>query len=837
MKTTVPFANLFLPLVLVCGCTANTPPEAPPQPAKALFEEDPGSRASDEEHERLDHIFYIMMENHGTDQIIGNTADAPAINRLASQYGVATNYFGVTHPSLPNYLAAISGDFQGIWDDCKAGADVTCAPEEFVPDSGDATATVLLTPAQIASASSKPHLFDGANLVDQLEARRLTWKAYMQSIPGVGSTVEYAPVDVVAGVDVPRKLYAQKHDPFMYFSDIRNSAQRMQRIVPFDGFARDLEKGDVPNFVWISPDQCHDMHGVSADNATALGIPDCASPDSGLDHKVIALGDAFLQRTVETIMHSRAWRENSAIVVAWDENDYSGSAGCCSAPLGVGGDVLGGGHAPALVITSRKDRHQSVDTAYNHYSLLGTIQRLWNLGCLGATCGFDDSELMLGLFDPDDVRPARPAHEVLAISRVQYDGNTFGNPQDYPFIFNDPTVSGIQGSIFVDFVPASPNAAPVRTIPLAGITTSFSSKSEGALMLSHDRRFLTYMGYAGPAGAGGVSNSYDTGANLAGNTNPLFDREVALVAADGSVSLTVESNAYSGDNPRAVVSVDGTQFYMAGNADSTIAKDGTGPGTTIGVRYGTPSSSVSTELGVYLAADRPDETTKQHVKDSNFRAIGIFGGNLYVAKGSGGNGDDGVFQVKNGAGNGLPLGTGNTIVPLFSAPATDPTTQAPSPYTPFGFWFANPTTLYVADEGYANLDANGSLIPDPLAGLEKWSLLGGTWQLDYTLTAGLDLYQPQIVTDYPVATYTTGLRNITGKVNEDSTATIYAITAQFSSISGGEPDPTRLVTIRDRLSARSAPTADPDDGLETFVTLQVSKAGEVLRGVAFPPRE
>src|SRR6516164_11282179 len=68
---------------------------------------------------RFDHIFVIMMENHATSQIIGNTADAPYINALAAQSGVALNYMGVTHPSLPNYLAAISGNFQGIWDDCK----------------------------------------------------------------------------------------------------------------------------------------------------------------------------------------------------------------------------------------------------------------------------------------------------------------------------------------------------------------------------------------------------------------------------------------------------------------------------------------------------------------------------------------------------------------------------------------------------------------------------------------------------------------------------------------------------------------------------------------------
>ena len=88
-----------------------------------------GAHGRTNEDSKFEHIFYIMMENHATNQIFGNTADAPYINQLASKYAIAEQYYGVTHPSLPNYLAAISGDFQGIWDDCKAGAAVMCAPE------------------------------------------------------------------------------------------------------------------------------------------------------------------------------------------------------------------------------------------------------------------------------------------------------------------------------------------------------------------------------------------------------------------------------------------------------------------------------------------------------------------------------------------------------------------------------------------------------------------------------------------------------------------------------------------------------------------------------------
>lgn len=476
------------------------------------------------------------------------------------------------------------------------------------------------------------------------------------------------------------------------------------------------------------------------------------------------------------------------------------------------------------------------------------------------------------------------APNTLVVSRVVYAGDT--NParagESFPTIFNDPNVTGIQGSIFLDSYRPEPFSRPLASLPLTAtsgtgggpiITTSFSSKSEGSLHLSADGRFLTYMGYVGPVGAEGVSNSETTNpaAQITGAAGPFFDRAVALVKYDGTFLVQPESNAFSGDNPRGAITVDGTQFYMAGNADSTENKTpaGTGPGTTIGVRLGAPGSTASTQLGTYLATDRPDESTKQHVKDNNWRGIGFFNGNLYVSKGSGGNGDDGVFQVENGTANGIPTGgTNNTIVQLLGTQATNPVTGASSPLTPFGFFFADANTLYVADEGNSTIttsvpggtvistttDGQGNttytdLVTDPLAGLQKWSLIGGVWQLDYVLQDGLQLNEPQQVQGYSVPTYTTGLRNLTGRVNDDGTVTIYAITAQTSAISGGEPDPTRLVAITDRLAATSlsvrhqdgdAADRDRDRGddgrLESFVTLQASRSGEVFRGVAFAPQ-
>ena len=137
------------------------------------------------------HVFFIMMENQAYKDVVGNTTDAPYINQLAGKYGVDAQYFGVTHPSSPNYLAAISGDFQGIYDDCKAGASVTCAPQEFVSASGDFNSAQLLTTQQQQQAATQAHLFNGQTIVDQVESAHMTWKAYMQSMPSVGYTGEY----------------------------------------------------------------------------------------------------------------------------------------------------------------------------------------------------------------------------------------------------------------------------------------------------------------------------------------------------------------------------------------------------------------------------------------------------------------------------------------------------------------------------------------------------------------------------------------------------------------------------------------------------------------------
>src|SRR5258708_4632344 len=150
--------------------------------------------------------------------------------------------------------------------------------------------------------------------------------------------------------------------------------------------------------------------------------------------------------------------------------------------------------------------------------------------------------------------------ETVVVSRIHSDPDTkpARNGESFPFIFNDPNVSGIQGSIFLDSFRIDPCAPRLGSLAVTGvtngaITTSFSSKSEGALNLSVNGRLLTYMGYMGPPGAEGVSNSETTGATLTTNTAATYDRAVATIAANGAVTVTRETNAFSGDNPRGVI--------------------------------------------------------------------------------------------------------------------------------------------------------------------------------------------------------------------------------------------------------------------------------------------
>jgi len=166
---------------------------------------------------------------------------------------------------------------------------------------------------------------------------------------------------------------------------------------------------------------------------------------------------------------------------------------------------------------------------------------------------------------------------------------------------------------------------------------------------------------------------------------------------------------------------------------------------------------------------------------------------------------------------------------------------------PFGLWFANPTTLYVADEGAGDNTydaASGTYTADAAsttAGLQKWvyNSTAGAWQLAYTLQNGLDLGTPYTVPGYPAginsvtglpwAPATDGLRNITGRVNPNGTVTIWAVTSTVSGGGDQGADPNALVSVTDDLGATTLPAN------ESFRTAVAPAFGQVVRGVSFTP--
>jgi len=467
----------------------------------------------------------------------------------------------------------------------------------------------------------------------------------------------------------------------------------------------------------------------------------------------------------------------------------------------------------------------------------------------------------------------------------------------YPYVWNNAPIDGsfgITAKIILDQLTPSgllvnslevPNSSQNSVPPTKDqMVGSFSSKSEVALNLSTDGQFVTFMGYLAPIDAVDVSNSNTP--LVVDPTNPVGVenyRVVAQIDGHGKFHFT-KTNAYSGNNGRAAIlnnSNGANLLYTAGNAGNGGNPQPDGIIIGAGAQILTPQTEalvaqdpgLPTPVGSFNITQLGDAADKIG-KDTNFRGLTIFNNVLYTTKGSGGNGVNTVYFVDTSGldANGKPLACPNgTGVPtetasLPAAPlAYDPAvlqTSGLSPNNmcilngfptalksktsfPFGVWFADANTLYVADEGNGTNTYSASAgmytaaAAQTKAGLQKWIFDGTKWKLAYTLTAGLELGEPYTVSGYPTGTNsatglpwspaTDGLRNLTGRVNAGGTVTIWAITSTVSGNGDQGADPNKLVMITDALAAATLPTT------ESFSTLKTAAFGEVLRGVSFTP--
>jgi phospholipase C len=251
------------------------------------------------------HVVVIVMENKECSQVVGSS-DAPYLNALGRRYALLRNLYATGHPSFPNYLAMTAGSRLGTT------VDATCATCQYPQ----------------------------RNIVDQLEAARMSWKAYMEGMPSPC----YGPTRAGS--------YAKRHNPFLFFSDISGDPARCANVVPLSQLGDDLRARRLPRFSWITPDLCDDMHNCP-----------------------VAPGDRFLARTVPALL--RALGPRGAIFITWDEGTTK--RGCCR--------LASGGNIPGVIAGGAVRSGARPTTAYDAYSILRTIEDGWRLARLrNAAC-------------------------------------------------------------------------------------------------------------------------------------------------------------------------------------------------------------------------------------------------------------------------------------------------------------------------------------------------------------------------------------------------------------------------------------------------------------------
>jgi hypothetical protein len=375
----------------------------------------------------------IMMENHAYGQIAGNP-QAPFTNSLMAKANLATNYFAIAHPSSTNYLEVVGGsNFNKLSDQYPDWHNRSCISSIVpgqptntdVPNSGNlcpisgknGTDAAIPLLDQTMNETSTPPLtningtlaiaagtkIDGISIADQLVGVRKSWKSYQEGLPSIGAdgvnvsdgfytigannieginvSTDFTTLSTsgnpVSAADVVY-LYAVKHNPFAYFASVQEGVNKdlsLDRVVAFDGqqgLYADLKSGKVPDLAFIAPNQCEDMHGRGNGTAFCNFDADDNGTQQGLNPTLILQGDLALQRIVTAIKASSVWSDSrSAIVVLWDENDYSTRTS----------------NQVVFVVDTNYGPHKVTSSKfYDHYSLTKTLDAAFGLPCLNHAC-------------------------------------------------------------------------------------------------------------------------------------------------------------------------------------------------------------------------------------------------------------------------------------------------------------------------------------------------------------------------------------------------------------------------------------------------------------------
>ena len=310
------------------------------------------------------HVFVINLENKGYDDTFGPSSPATYLSRdLRSQGQLLTQYYGTAHNSLANYVAQVSGQGPNpqTQGDCQVYSDFT----------GTGTA-----PPQQAVGDGCVYPSSVTTVADQLTAKGLTWRGYMEDMGTPCRHPELNTQDDTQQAKVGDQ-YAARHNPFVYFHSIIDSPTCAQNDVDLSQLSTDLASASTtPNLSYITPNLCDDGH----DQPCVDGQP------GGL-----VSADAWLRTWVPKILASPAFQQDGLLIVTFDEAETSSSSGadaCCgegpgpNSPLpGIYG--MGGGRVGAVVVSPYVVPGSWNDTGYNHYSLLRTVENVFGLAPLG----------------------------------------------------------------------------------------------------------------------------------------------------------------------------------------------------------------------------------------------------------------------------------------------------------------------------------------------------------------------------------------------------------------------------------------------------------------------
>jgi hypothetical protein len=345
------------------------------------------------------HVFIIVLENQGYDFTFGPKSPATYLNSLQKQGALLTHYYGIGHFSLDNYIAMVSG--QGVnavtQSDCQSFTEFT---QTGTGADGQALGSGCVYPASVKT------------IADQLAAKGLTWKGYMEDM---GNDPAREPATcghpAIGAPDKTHKAsvgdqYATRHNPFVYFHSIIDTPACNANVVALPALFADLKSAaTTPNYVFITPNLCHDGHDGGEDGRK------CVDGEPG----GLVSADKFLADTVPQILASPAYRQDGLLIVTFDEADIDlkfdpatktvkleagDSSACCDEPAGPnlkpddkvfgglpdqgpGVSGPGGGRIGAVLLSPLIAPGRVSDVPYNHYSLLRSIEDMFGLEHLG----------------------------------------------------------------------------------------------------------------------------------------------------------------------------------------------------------------------------------------------------------------------------------------------------------------------------------------------------------------------------------------------------------------------------------------------------------------------